>query len=182
MPTVVYRIEALDSADDDGNFFTVPKVVIVGTDARINANDLAMSVPEDGDSRTQVDQCALAILDLFEDADTIAARDIVAGCHDFSKATLDRARSQLTDERILKRSRTGRVGEKGAAVIYIIDHSASALFRKKNRSYAYAHDAEQREEMRNNGTVDSSAAWKATEATFCFDDVIRRRSGKTVSR
>ena len=50
-PTLVYRIEALTMADDDGNLCEVTKVTLDGEAPDVTADDIAMQLPGDPDER-----------------------------------------------------------------------------------------------------------------------------------
>jgi hypothetical protein len=130
MPTVIYRIEEIEAHDDDGKPWTVPKVVIVGTDAGVRPDDVAFAIPVGGDERTEVEQCSLAILAVFNGVDTVTAAHVKNATDDFADKTRERARRELTRANVLKRGYTGKPKEPGE-VVYSVDRSALAVFAKK---------------------------------------------------
>ncbi|HEY2476373.1 MAG TPA: AAA family ATPase [Candidatus Cybelea sp.] len=129
MPTVTYRIDTMVAEDDFGKEWTVPKVVIVGIDESVTADDVALAVPIDGEERGLKETAQLAILGLYVGRDTVPEPEIEKATARQAYRTVVRARGELTKEDVLCR---GRDGWKGP-VTYTIDRDKATLFATQRR-------------------------------------------------
>jgi hypothetical protein len=155
MPAIEYRLEILDATDDAGNEWTVTKAVVEGVAEGVTADDLAMALPVDRETRTLKEEATQAILAAFGDDETITAEALDkartdAGC---AARTWERARADLTRSHVLNRSREGTDGP----VIYAINRSRIKLFAKESLSSPHLGDGEQRPGVANNGTAPNFA-------------------------
>jgi hypothetical protein len=107
-----------------------PRVVIAGTDHGVRPDDVAFAIPMGGDERTEVEQCTVAILALYNGVGTVTAADIKNATDDFADKTRERARRELTRANVLKHGYTGTPKEPGE-VIYSVDRRALTVFAKK---------------------------------------------------
>ncbi|MHB1770097.1 MAG: AAA family ATPase, partial [Minisyncoccota bacterium] len=169
MPAVEYRLEILDATDDAGNPWTVTRTIVEGIAEGVTADDLAMALPVDRETRTLKAEATQSILAAFSDGETITAEELDKAKKDAGGAarTWERARADLTRAHVLNRSREGTDGP----VIYAIDRSRIRLFAKEPRSSPHLGIGEQRPGVANNGNARNFAtAARVTAADLASDD------------
>lgn len=84
---------------------------------------------------------------LFAARSVVEAKDLAAATSEFSKATVDRARRELTRLGVLSRSRDGMQGP----ILYSIDRRKLLLLRTSVALFGIPESEALREQVNNNG-------------------------------
>jgi hypothetical protein len=142
MPTLVYRIDIIEATDDAGRAFTVPKVVITGTDADIRPDDVALALPLTHEERSRIQEAREAMVAAFAGVSTLPVAVLDGACEGIAQRTIERARGLLVDAGLLTRGLDGKVGQKDSRVTYTIHRDRLARIRQESPYPPYSEVAD----------------------------------------